>query len=304
VWNSFYKDIEENPVLKWEACDNVSGLSGVSFIDPSFIRLINRTMKYKCELPDYHLVLLSQDMTFPNLKEILEVYSFVTQISKTKIKRNAKITLIPLDIPKELDGSNFSPRNINSGVCINFQEIYIWRKEEMTKVLCHELIHMLHLDYLEFQDEIRHIPRKLFTLARNVQTEPNEATTDTLALVIMSFINAKRLKRSPEEIFKLEVDWTIKQMFKIWRNLKEEITFTSDIISYFFLKGFLLFYLLKNPGTIDIFLHNTILTQQDPSIDTIRDILLDYKNLIEFEKYSATLQLDTTSTLRMSCFSI
>ena len=160
------------------------------------------------------------------------------------------------------------------------------------------------MDYFEFQDEIRHIPRKLFTLARNIQTEPNEATTDALAIVIMSFINAKRLKRSAEEIFKLEVDWTIKQMFKIWKKLKEEITFTSDIISYFFLKGFLLFYLLRNPKAINIFLHNTILVNQQPSIDTVKNILVDYQNLIELEKYSSTLELDTTSSLKMSRFSL
>lgn len=62
-----------------------------------------------------------------------------------------KITIIDLNKPKKFnyDSKNLTPKNVNSGVTVKINdtiEVLIYRREELSRVIVHEMIHVLDFD--------------------------------------------------------------------------------------------------------------------------------------------------------------
>ena len=309
-WDTLYNGIpKETPELVWKKITNWETLpfyhlfSINKFMHQDFLKIMYEKIHYYSFYE--HLVFMSENKTFPNLNQILVVYFFLCNLSSKKIK-NATIILIPLDIPKMLEKSTFSVKNVNSGVCIGFENIIIWRQEEMSKVLCHELVHLLNLDYFDEREKMEKIPSKLFKFKKNVETFPNEATTDTLTLVIMSYLNAKRLNLKPQDVYRTEVEWTCKQMLKIWKVLnKDSIDISADVISYYFLKGILMYKILVEPEFLKYFLHGTVLSNKEKNIKKINEVLTNLSHIESLGKFMLSIKkLDNDKTLKMSYFSV
>ena len=74
--------------------------------------------------------------------------------------------------------------NINSGLTLPGHYIILFRKEEMIKVLFHELIHYLDLDMRNYQKELFFLYDEINLKADIIN--PNEGYTELLALILLN----------------------------------------------------------------------------------------------------------------------
>jgi hypothetical protein len=146
---------------------------------------------------------------------------------------------------------HLSRTNINSGASLYETWIQIFRKEEVLKVLIHELIHYLELDINShshiIDKECTHI--HMHSDSNNILV--NEAYTELLAIYLHTMYIAK-IKYSDTfeekfwELYMLEEKYTIYQINKIFRNysipnlyyFKNPNNFIqyTNVISYFIIK--------------------------------------------------------------------
>jgi hypothetical protein len=103
------------------------------------------------------------------------------------LKKSVEIVLVDYERKKEKPSTNepFTRKHVNSGVTIeydsNFSKIIVYRKEEMIKVLTHELIHCFNLD-ANIQPWEEESLTKRFCLSNTIKV--NEAFTDAFACII------------------------------------------------------------------------------------------------------------------------
>jgi hypothetical protein len=146
---------------------------------------------------------------------------------------------------------NLSRTNINSGVSLYESWVQIFRKEEVLKVLIHELLHYLELDINSHSDIIdkkcEHI--NMHSESNNILV--NEAYTELLAIYLHT-IYVTKVKYSSNfedkfwELYMLEEKYTIYQINKIFKNysipdlnyFRKPNNFIqyTNVISYFILK--------------------------------------------------------------------
>ena len=279
----------------------LSILDSVRFISSEIKDQIREFSKYECKLG---LITIFNDRPEFELHWKLQfIYKFIFNLSK-KPTKNVKIFIFPLNIPKTITNPIASVKNINSGVCIGNKIICIWRLEEITKVFAHELIHAHKLDMNHRYDELFKL-LKGFKISSSSYTAPNESITDTMTFLIMSYLNGKWLKTNPEEIFKQEVYWTLKQMIKIWKRFNDEIQQETDVISYYFVKGIFLHHILHDKEKANLFLTRTILavdSAHDPFKEMYR--LVNNKNTYKkIKKTMMSVEQDNGTSLKMSYFS-
>lgn len=86
-------------------------------------------------------------------------------------------------------GEILSVENVNSGCSIIYHpmitkngDIEIWRKEEIYKVLMHELLHSLRYDYYSQNDELDQLVKQKFNVDNHIKI--NESYTETLATIL------------------------------------------------------------------------------------------------------------------------
>ena len=86
--------------------------------------------------------------TYPQLLKRIKILIFIIEYIKEKIcapnNRSITIYLVLSKLEKKFPNSNdiISSKNVNSGYCnLKTNVIFIWRKEEVEKVLFHEMIH-------------------------------------------------------------------------------------------------------------------------------------------------------------------
>jgi hypothetical protein len=146
---------------------------------------------------------------------------------------------------------NLSRTNINSGASLYDTWIQIFRKEEVLKVLIHELVHYLELDINSYSHIIdkkcSHI--NIHSESNNILV--NEAYAELLAIYLHT-IYVTRIKFSSNfedkfwELYMLEEKYTIYQINKIFKNysipnlnyFRKPNNFIqyTNVISYFILK--------------------------------------------------------------------
>jgi hypothetical protein len=120
----------------------------------------------------------------------IDMLCFVINFMECFIKKY-NIEIIPINLTiflspqtkKIIDKFNFlGPININSGSTYPRINIFLWRKEELLKVLIHELIHFYGIDYNLF------INNKETDFCIVGEDRNNEAYTESLAILINTFI--------------------------------------------------------------------------------------------------------------------
>lgn len=196
------------------------------------------------------------------LKKILTVVSF------TKIN-NINIYLCPTKYKKQLPKypEIIGISHVNSGVAfMNTNQIYIWRDEELEKVLIHELIHVAKYDYNIYSNNIF---SSIFCIS-DKRLAIHESYTEILTL----FFNIALFDNVDYIIFiqmlRLEIIHSLVQTAKILKYYKYksfrqllksssnncEILFNqkTHIISYYIIKSALIYHLnwLLNLNSSDI----------------------------------------------------
>lgn len=120
------------------------------------------------------------------LSHITHIVDTIADIYVCTKRQQAKqidinLTIIHNNCNKYFINKQLDPDNINSGSCIAFDSIVIWRTEEILKVLIHELIHFFMLDFGSCIEADIDFSKKLFGVHNDVL---NESFTDSFAIVI------------------------------------------------------------------------------------------------------------------------
>jgi hypothetical protein len=166
---------------------------------------------------------------------------------QTNININVDIYLTPFkkkcDFNKGIDV--IGPREINSGASITNTKLFIFRQEELNKVLVHELIHYLELDLNEvpFLDCSTY-----FNISSTNEIRLNEAYTEIMALLINTIIYSGNYN-DVKQILNAELKYSMYQSAKIltlfnFENASEffkqcdceKFRQNTDIFSYFIVK--------------------------------------------------------------------
>ena len=227
------------------------------FVELYLMEHIHNELKYK------HIYTIN----YKNLYIILNIYSKDNRLSSsmindiverviicgllkslnTYIKFDVDIYLTPFkkkyDYYKPLE--ILGPREINSGASIMGQKLFVFRIEELNKVLVHELVHYLALDLDEvpFTDFPYY-----FNISSNNKVLLNEAYTEIMGLLINTCIYSdkvivvkeilnKELKYSMYQSAKILTIFNFENAYQFFRKCDcENFKQNTDIFSYFIIK--------------------------------------------------------------------
>ena len=171
--------------------------------------------------------------------------------------KGMKLYIILSDVEKNLINKKYllNGDNINSGLC-SYEYIYIWREEELFKVLIHEMIHFFKLDKHEIA--FKDYKNDLMILGNNnYNLNINETYTELLALIINSIIYTiikykDNRKQNFIENYKYEVINSYNNVIKVLKyydinNFNELYTKNNfnqetNVFSYVIIKFLLMFY--------------------------------------------------------------
>ena len=203
------------------------------------------TLESKDKLTKIYFFCFDKDLlSDKRLKDIFDIVEKVSIIFNKKIKLT--IRLLFSDFKKELDLQNqyIGIKHVNSGSSIpSTGEINLWRKEELGKVLIHELVHAYERDYAELNKlALDYTKYSISGLIR-----PNEAYTETLTLIIIGILMGNKNYNSLRKMLKDQIPFFAKQWLKILKhyniNFKEfikgegdKLKQTTAVMSYYFLK--------------------------------------------------------------------
>jgi len=142
---------------------------------------------------------------------------------------------------RRINGTVITPCHINSGVTIFGKAVCIWREEEITKVLIHELIHLFGYDIKGSSNKVRKWVMNRFGIEG--MCNPNEALTEMMAVIIHTAFISLRLSLPLLQLAKYELGHQFIQMAKLLiffgldslADLKH-VKQSTNGISYFFIK--------------------------------------------------------------------
>jgi hypothetical protein len=252
------------------------------------------------------------------------IIQLIYQISKWLYDINPlyKITLYYFDTPLEkkisdsVDIKYLSSNNVNSGVSSSNKFIMIWRREEISKVLIHELIHYLEID-MKYNDKLDLIIKhKLGTLDYH-PVIVNECLTEILAQFFHSIYMS----------YSISNHQITKDIFKIFKTIYQyELIFSwyqfAQIMNYYMIDKYTIqhlmtkfhqssnvysYYILKCILTIDSSIIFIIINKLIPELGPDKEIIsyitrvLDEINIPLINKVIQNLNFNDRS-LRMSLF--
>jgi hypothetical protein len=202
----------------------------------------------KIELHIYHM-----KNEVPPIDDIIHICHFMRHIIGSTRKILLRILHGYSKKQLELFDNKLSPINTNSGSSLKGSFINIWRKEELRKVLIHELIHYLYIDdepYNSGYDTLSNNIKKKYNM--NSRIIPNEAYTEALATIIHTVYISYKLGNKDlfTKLIKTEITYSLFQVSKIFNsfNIKvanpkyfNKINQTTSIFSYYVIKSALLY---------------------------------------------------------------
>ena len=159
--------------------------------------------------------------TMPKINPI-DVFHIV-DIMKTLSKKNINIKIVILGSPfkkklfnaTENNDKTILPIHVNSGSTLHDSYINIWRYEEWQKVLIHEMIHYLSIDFNSrtpgFNNLVTYLDNKFNVDGRII---PSEAYTELVAVVLHTMYISNSFKKFAEN-FSYEQNFSLFQVAKI-----------------------------------------------------------------------------------------
>lgn len=292
-------------------------------------------IKFTGELEGLNIHMYYLDKYKPNVGLIINICRIMYQIAQqfdSPIKNYPELTIFAglnkKIINKCVSGKHCSipltAENINSGSTYEGISVEIWRHEELTKVLIHELIHFFGFDFYIGDKNYKSIEtyiRNTFCMDEDSFDRSNESYTEALALIIHSLIIAKCTKIDFNDIIKCEIGFSLFQLCKILRyfeadnindilvsngECKKNIIQRTSVLSYYIIKSIIL---ISYDKFIEFIIRDGIIikSQKIPSYNLlikdslgnkiIEDII---KNIINIKVNDEFLE----NTLRMSCFQV
>jgi hypothetical protein len=239
--------IEYHP--KYKIVHDKLGFSESKFLGKNIIEKLNKFNKYIHISEDNIDIKISHD-NITN-KIINMVYSIIKLFHKLYGVRNIKLKIGYTDVNKIIDGNIISVEHTNSGLnYVGYGIIEIFRKEELLKVLCHELSHEYKLDCnrIDNYDDIIHKKFKINTI--KITQSISEAYTEYMAIIHHIALISFYTHQSPLLIYHYEKIWSLFQVCKILHHYKMksfeylyqyEFKQGTNVFSYYIIKFFLIF---------------------------------------------------------------
>lgn len=214
--------------------------------------IVNETKIYQHLhiINDIHLHIISdKEISINDLNHIILIIKWISGFTN---KQKLNIYIYPTPFKKIIDkhGKTLTKDEINSGVTYKLENwIQIFRKEELHKVLIHELIHYFELDIIN-QDYIEELD-KLIPANKCFPMYINEAFTEALAIYLNTWYYSYFSKTNFDDNLKKEISYS-KTLFHIILyhyniNYPKElinICQKTNVISYYIIK----YLLIKDPN--------------------------------------------------------
>ena len=260
--------------------------------------------KYKTNTVEISVLTLNREINYAKLTA-----SMVKILTTLSILGRKNMT-IPIFFAVTPIKKNFSKRdtcignNANTGATFHMLDkpfkITIYREEEYMKVMLHELIHFLKLDFKNTPDIVDKMKKRLRLKTKDKYYNLFEAYTDFFAIVLNVCYNSFLVNKGVEELMGIEIEYMksvankILSLFGMTHVLhgNRKLNQTSNIMSYYILKlGCFL--------DIDYFLENFMLGNVKWNKTNINKF---YDSIIEqLEKYRFTpYNLNEQESLRMT----
>lgn len=253
-----------------------------------------------------------------NLEIVIQIYYWLSSFKQNNKKCTIDIYLLS---NKKLLNNEYclSANHVNSGSTTNKNYIQIWRKEELLKVLIHELIHLFGYDYYDINNITNKNLNKLVNINISNKILPNEAYVDCCTIILHSIYISNRLNKNSLKLFKFiltnEIYFCLYQTAKIIKhygfykiedlfdkNNKNKICQSTSVFSYYIIKSSLLFNLDKFLDFIKNFnLINFIET--DKNLINFNKLIIECLTDKNYHKeINKIIEIVQNSTLRMSLF--
>lgn len=237
--------------------ENSPGKSGGNFEENSFIsKTIKQTLRSFTNHYSYSIkysgftINLSIHCMNENiellLKNVLGVVSFMVSMNKNKNK-SFGLHLYLTDYKKTIEKGKYTPENINSG-STNREDIIVWRKEDILKVIIHEIIHLMGFDNVHDTAPIIEHYNQKYDLA-NKKLNVYEAYTEIWALLIHCYYLASVSLSQHITLYQLfsayvliEKSWCNELAGKLltFFRSKEDVDQETNTLSYYIIKTELL----------------------------------------------------------------
>ncbi len=217
---------------------------------------------------------------------------YLIKYKNTQEHSNVNLTIIftgaKKTLPKEYNV--LGPREINSGLAsFGDDKILIYRQEEYSKLMIHELIHLFRIDFSTVN--LDYLP-KLLDINESTNTIPNESITEILAVIINCIIVSVEIYKAKNtkiavNLLNYEIAYNLFQCSKILchfgydsaydffkpNNGTSKFEQTTSVISYFFIKTACLF----NTPKLFNFLNNNFNELNYKNIEVAKN---NYKSLV------------------------
>jgi hypothetical protein len=207
--------------------------------------------------------------------------------------------------------------NTNSGSCVPGEYINIWRKEEMLKVLIHELVHFHKFDFHYTDNNYSYLEKKINNRIKIIGVDRcNESYTESLAVLIYLCILCKMLSIDFHVLLNIELNFLLYQVCKIIKyfggeSIRDMFRITlkqnTSIRSYFIIK----YMMLCNLDTFVKFIDDTgnVKNNIDKYGDFIGDIIESNRYIHNTSRvFKDIIDLDrpdfVNRTMRMSIFEL
>lgn len=182
------------------------------------------------------------------------------RLKKTILLKELQITLLFTDFKKRLPVGHYKklgPREINSGyTTFASKKIVIYRYEEYSKLLVHELVHLLGMDFVYLNIDIS----KYVDIHKDIEIRVNESFTELLTIIINSILVSKELGNKDDKVvssfINYEITYNLFQCAKILNHFgytkvdeffiphngkSKKFEQSTSVFSYFFIKTAILF---------------------------------------------------------------
>lgn len=262
-----YYTLEEVMLKNLKINNLVDKFYGVLSLDSNFISTrilrnilnnLNKCIRFKNEKREITIYYDNKkDVKIKVIDSILNFFDYFTG------KENVYNLIIYLsDEPKRLNNNleYIGPDNVNSGYSIHGHHVCIWRKEELEKVLFHEMVHQLNLHMINYQYLFNDFFKKINLDSKFLNS--NEAYTEVLGIFLLyswkyHYFKFSKLYKFEDFLTKclnIQLAWSYYQMAKILKffkcfkkyddifdkSINCLIKERSNIIAYYFLKTYFL----------------------------------------------------------------
>ncbi len=249
-----------------------------------------------------------------NLDLIIFILEFMENLAKSFgiISKPLELILFMSPQKKLITNKTFlGPENINSGSTYSNKKVFIWRIEEIYKVLIHELIHFYGFDNQIFIEGLSKDTNHCII----GEDRQNEAYTECFAIIIHVFILSKYLSKDFFDLFNYEINFSLFQCKKIMKffniedfsqliNTKEcnnPINQKTSVFSYFFIKTCFILNLENSMNFINLNNHDNFIDFIDNNLTEKNiDLLNQLFNKIKDENKDDENKF-INKTLRMTC---